>query len=68
MELTTELAKALEEALNITKKNGELVFPEGTKFEVKIAGTFAADKFIVIKRIEERLESNPDPNLKQHHA
>ena len=68
MKLTPELAKALEAALAITKKNGEPVFPEGTEFEVKVAGTFAADKFIVIKRVEERLESNPDPNLKQHHA
>ena len=40
----------------------------GTEFEVKVAGTFAADKFIVIKRVEERVESNPNPNLKQHHA
>ena len=33
----------------------------------KIAGTFAADKFIVIKRKEARVESNPDPDLKPHH-
>ena len=68
MKLTPELANAIEGALAITKKNGDPVFPESTEFEVKVAGTFAADKFIVIKRKEAREESTPDPNLKQHHS
>ena len=55
--------------LDMRKKNGEEISEDGTDLEFKIAGTFAADKFIVIKRKEKkkRVESNPDPNLKPHH-
>jgi hypothetical protein len=53
-------------ALDTRKKNGEAVFDQNN-LEVKVAGTFAGDKFIVIKHKEARVESNPDPELKQHH-
>ena len=39
-------------ALHTTKKNGEPVFERWEDLEVCVAGTFAADKFIVIKRRE----------------
>ena len=39
-------------ALHTSKKNGEPVFDDWSDLEVCVAGTFAADKFIVIKRRE----------------
>lgn len=37
------------------------------ELEVKVAGSLKNDKFIVIKPVREKMESNPDPNLKQKH-
>ena len=37
------------------------------ELEVKVAGTLKNDKFIVIKPVQEKLESVPDPELKQKH-
>ena len=37
------------------------------ELEVKVAGTLKNDKFIVIKPIKEKVNSIPDPNLKQKH-
>ena len=37
------------------------------QLEVKIAGTLKNDKFIVIKPIKEKLNSIPNPELKQKH-
>lgn len=68
MKITPEIIKELECFLDMRKKNGEPIWEDGTEIEFGIAGTFAADKFIVIKRKEARVESNPDPNLKQHHG
>ena len=68
MKITEDIISRLEKALDMRKKNGEEIWPDGTELEFGIAGTFAADKFIVIKRKESRVESNPDPNLKQHHG
>ena len=68
MQITPEIIKELECVLDMRKKSGEPIWEDGTELEFKIAGTFAADKFIVIKKKEFRVESNPDPNLKAHHA
>lgn len=68
MKITPEIIKELECVLDMRKKNGEPIWEDGTEIEFGIGGTFAADKFIVIKRKEARVESNPDPNLKQHHG
>jgi hypothetical protein len=68
MKITDEIIKEVECMLDMRKKNGEEIWPDGTELEFKIPGTFAADKFIVIKRKEPRVESNPDPNLKAHHS
>ena len=38
------------------------------ELEVKIAGTLKNDKFIVIKPIKEIKKSQPNPELKAHHA
>ena len=68
MKITPEIIKEIECLLDMRKKNGEPIWEEGTELEFKIAGTFAADKFIVIKKKEARVESNPDTTLKQHHG
>ena len=68
MKITPEIIKELECLIDMRKKSGEEIWEDGTELEFKIAGTFAADKFIVIKRKEARVESHPDPNLKAHHA
>ena len=68
MKITPEIITELECLLDMRKKSGEEIWEDGTELEFKIAGTFAADKFIVIKKKELRTESNPDPNLKAHHA
>lgn len=49
MKLTKELIAEIESALDMRKKNGDLVWEDGDDIEVQIAGTFANDKFIVIK-------------------
>ena len=56
--MNTKLLCDLEAALNIVKKNGDLVFPDQKDMEVCVAGTFANDKFIVIKRRERPDVSN----------
>ena len=43
------LLEEVQRALNTRKKNGELVFDQDN-LEVGIAGTFAGDKFIVIRQ------------------
>ena len=60
------LLEEVQRALNTRKKNGELVFDQDN-LEVGVAGTFAGDKFIVIRQKEERQEINPDPTLRAHH-
>jgi len=51
MKLTNEVIDQIQEAMNHTKKNGDLNWQDGDEIEVNLAGTFAADKFIVIKNV-----------------
>jgi len=37
------------------------------ELEVKVAGTLKNDKFIVIKPVREKINSIPNPKLKQKH-
>ena len=60
------LLERVQQALNTRKKNGDPVFDQDN-LEVCVAGTFAGDKFIVIKTPTPREESTPDPDLKPHH-
>ena len=60
------LLERVQQALNTRKKNGDPVFDQDN-LEVCVAGTFAGDKFIVIKTPTPRVESTPDPELKPHH-
>ena len=38
------------------------------ELEVKVAGTLKNDKFIVIKPVREKINSIPNPELKQKHS
>ena len=49
MKLTQELIDKIQEAMLHTILKGEINWKDGDDIEVNIAGTFAKDKFIVIK-------------------
>ena len=38
----------IQKLMNHTKKNGDLNWVDGEELQINLAGTFAADKFIVI--------------------
>ena len=57
------LLEEVQRALNTRKKNGDLVFDQDN-LEVGVAGTFAGDKFIVIRQKGEappKLGESRDP-------
>ena len=49
MKLTQELIDKIQEAMLHTNLKGEINWKEGDDIQVNIAGTFAKDKFIVLK-------------------
>ena len=49
MKLTQELIDKIQEAMLHTNLKGEINWKDGDDIEVNLAGTFAKDKFIVIK-------------------
>ena len=49
MKLTQELIDQIQEAMLHTKKDGSINWKDSDEIEVQLAGTFAADRFIVIK-------------------
>ena len=49
MKLTQKIIDKIQEAMLHTKKNGDINWQDGDEIEVNLAGTFAADRFIVIK-------------------
>ena len=65
MELTQEAINKIQEAMNHTKKDGSINWQDGDEIEVNLAGTFAADRFIVIKnRTKDPVVSAaPHPNF-----
>ena len=48
MKLTQEIIDQIQEAMLHTKKDGSINWEDGDEIEVNLAGTFAADRFIVI--------------------
>ena len=68
MKLTDELRAEIECALDMRKKDGSPVWNDESEVQVQIAGTFAADKFIVLKKVTPKDNSILDPNLKAHHT
>ena len=49
MKLTQDLIDKIQEAMLHTNLKGEINWKDGDDIEVNLAGTFAKDKFIVIK-------------------
>ena len=49
MKLTQDIIDKIQEAMLHTKKDGTVNWKDGDEIEVQLAGTFAADRFIVIK-------------------
>lgn len=68
MKLTDELRAEIECALDMRKKDGSPVWNDDTVIQVQKAGTFAGDKFIVLKKVTPKDNSILDPNLKAHHT
>ena len=62
MKLTKELTEKIQEAMLHTNLKGEINWKDGDEIEVQIAGTFAKDKFIVIKNTSK----NPFENAQPH--
>ena len=68
MKITEDIVSRLEKALDMRKKDGTPIWNDNDEIQIDIAGTFANDKFIVIKKKTPREESNPDLTLKAHHS
>ena len=68
MKITEDIIARLEKALDMRKKDGSSIWNDDDEIQIDIAGTFANDKFIVIKKKTPREESNPDLTLKAHHS
>ena len=65
MQLTPELISKINEYMAHTKKDGSYNWLPTDEYEIQIAGTFAADKFIVIKNVSKNpwVPANPHPNF-----
>ena len=48
MKLTQEMIDKIQELMNHTKKDGSMNWVDGEEIKISLAGTFAADRFIVI--------------------
>ena len=62
MKLTQELIDKIQEAMLHTNLKGEINWKDGDEIEVQNAGTFAKDKFIVLKNATK----NPFENAQPH--
>ena len=62
MKLTQELIDQIQEAMLHTKKDGTVNWKDTDEVVVQLAGTFAADRFIVIKN----KTKNPVISAKPH--
>ena len=65
MKLTQELIDKIQEAMLHTNLKGEINWKDGEDVEVQIAGTFAKDKFIVLKNVSKNpwVPAEPHPNF-----
>ena len=67
MKLTQEIIDKIQEAMLHTKKDGTVNWKDTDEIEVNLAGTFAADKFIVIKNKTKNpvVSAAPHPRLEK---
>ena len=65
MKLTQEIIDQIQEAMNHTKRNGDVNWKDTDEIVVQLAGTFAADRFIVIKNRTKDpvISAKPHPNF-----
>ena len=63
MRLTQEIIDKIQEAMLHTNLKGEINWKDGDDIEVQIAGTFAKDKFIVIKNTSKNPWEPAQPHL-----
>ena len=65
MKLTQEIIDKIQEAMNNTKKDGSINWKDDDEIVVQLAGTFAADRFIVIKNKTKDpvVSAAPHPNF-----
>ena len=65
MKLTQEITDKIQEAMLHTKLNGDINWEDGDEIDVNLAGTFAADRFIVIKNKTKDpvISAEPHPNF-----
>ena len=65
MKLTQEITDKIQEAMLHTKKDGTVNWKDGDEIVVQLAGTFAADRFIVIKNRTKDpvISAKPHPNF-----
>jgi hypothetical protein len=65
MKLTQEIIDQIQEAMLHTKKDGSINWKDDDKIEVQLAGTFAADRFIVIKNVSKNpwVPAEPHPRF-----
>ena len=65
MKLTQEMIDEIQEFMNHTKKNGDLNWVDGEELQINLAGTFAADRFIVIRNVSKK-PWEPSINSSKH--
>ena len=55
----------IQELMNHTKKDGTMNWIDGEEIEINLAGTFAADRFIVINNRSKKpwVPAEPHPNF-----
>ena len=65
MKLTKEVIEKIQDAMNHTKKDGSINWKDTDEIVVQLAGTFAADRFIVIKNRTKDpvISAKPHPNF-----
>tara|TARA_A200000159_G_scaffold960_1_gene988 strand:+ start:72 stop:296 length:225 start_codon:yes stop_codon:yes gene_type:complete len=65
MKLTQEMIDKIQELMNHTKKDGSENWVDGEEIKISLAGTFAADRFIVIGNESKKpwVPSEPHPRF-----
>ena len=59
------MIEEIQELMNHTKKDGSVNWQDGDDIRISLAGTFAADRFIVIKNESKNpwVPAQPHPNF-----
>ena len=65
MKLTQEMIDKIQDLMNHTKKDGSVNWIDGEEIKISLAGTFAADRFIVIANEYKKpwVPAAPHPNF-----